>query len=67
MELSEIEIKAGIANDVEATLRADVSGGDRGYWIIVGGWGGTEAVARAQIDTALRALDLDTDKIRNAI
>lgn len=67
MELSEINVKPGIGESVEATLRADVALGDRGYWLIIGGWAGTGAEARAQIEVALQALNLDADKIGKAI
>ena len=67
MELSAVEVKPGIGSSVQAELRADAPWGDRGHWIIVGGWGGTEAEARAQIDAALQALGLDVEKIARAI
>jgi hypothetical protein len=67
MELSEITIMAGNGGSVVAELRADATWGDRGYWITVSGWGGTEDEARAQIDAALTALDLDIEKIGNAL
>jgi len=65
LELSDIEVKPGLGG-VQAELRADAPWGDRGNWIVIGGWGGTEAEARAQIDEAMTALGLDVDKIAAA-
>lgn len=67
MELSDITFRTGPGNSVDAELRADVCLGDRGYSVTIGGWGGTESEAREQIEGALRALNLDTDKLREAI
>jgi len=67
MELSKIEVKPGVGDSIVAELRADVALGDRGYWLVIGGWAGTEPEARAQIEAALQALNLDADKIANAI
>lgn len=67
MELSEIEVKPGAGDSVLAELRADAPWGDRGYWILIGGWGGSESEARDQIDAAMCALGLDTDKLRKAL
>lgn len=43
MELSEIRVTAGRGGAVLAELRADSPWGDRGYWITIGGWGGTRS------------------------
>lgn len=67
MELSEIEIKPAPGGAVVAELRGDCAWGDHGYWIIVGGWGGSESEAREQIDNALAKLGLDTDKLRKVV
>lgn len=67
MELSDLTIRPGPLNTVEAELRADVVVGDRGYTLSITGWGETEAVARGQVDAALAALGLDVEKIRAAI
>lgn len=67
MELSEIRVTAGRGGAVLAELRADSPWGDRGYWITIGGWGGTEAEAREQIDAALNALNLNVEQITKAL
>jgi len=67
VELAEIEVKPGIGSSIEAELRADVAFGDKGYWLTIGGWGGTEAEARAQIEAAMQALRLSAEKIGKAV
>lgn len=67
MELSDITVKPGVGGSVVVELRADATWGDRGNWIVIGGWGETEADARAQIDHALKALDLSIDMIGKAL
>lgn len=58
IEVSNVEIrKASSGNTFEAALRGDaLIGGDSGYWVMVVGWGGTEAEARASLKSAIDGL-----------
>lgn len=67
MEISDIAIRPGIGESIEAELRGDAPSGDRGYYVSIVGWGGTEDEARGQIEAALRALGLSVQKLRDAV
>lgn len=67
MELSSIEIKYDPDKGFQAELRADAPWGDRGNYITIGGWGETEAMARDQIEVALKALGLTVEGIGKAL
>ena len=66
MELSDIKFSAGYGPSIQAELRGDAPNGDRGFWIVIGGWGGTAGEAQEQIEAALMALGLDVEKLSKA-
>jgi hypothetical protein len=57
MEITDVEVRRIDHGGFEAEKRGDfLDSGDNGYWISVVGWGPTEDVARANLESALAKL-----------
>jgi hypothetical protein len=56
MEMSEVEIRKDGQGNFEAVQRGDYVSGAGGYFVIVTGWGLTEADARASLRAAFADL-----------